>query len=657
MHPHPRFMEAVAEFRRHLPAGYEVSVGSLVDYLAAIRRARAGQLKVQVRGELRTPRHRGDAAELMNVLSVRPALKAASRRAEQSLIFGADLWAALAAAQGMKYPRDLLDRAWRLFLVNQCHDTSGGVGVDRVHEDQAGRFRLIGDLVTKVLRESLAYLARRTGFRPATRAESNLVVFNPLAGPRSSVIECSLDVPAADDAGSISLRDAAGRAVPCEVISARRLDTKVYTPYDRYGMQEVRRFRMRLLCPDLPACGYAAYTVAPAAEPPPAPAADLRWGADWMENGHLRAKFHADGTWDLRSREAGRTFRNCGWYEDTGNVWDGWGYCAPAHDVRVTSPGRRARVRRTAVSALSATFTVESLLRVPVAANEARDGRAKKLAAIPIRSEITLYSGDPVLHVRTTVDNRARDHRLRVMFPTIPGAQHSWAETPYDVVRRNIKVPDSAGWEEPWQGTQPMLGFADVSNGRTGLAVIPRGLCEYEVLEDRQRTLAVTLLRAYTHWHPRGRRTLSPEIVGSQAPGEQVFEYGLYPHRGNWERGEVARLAHETLIPPVPVQQFGNGASGPRNRSYFTIGSDKLVLHAVKQAEQGGGLLVRLGNPTARTVRAWLGCTLPVHRAALCNMAEEEQTALPVDGSGRVRLELGPKKIATVTVQTEAEPD
>jgi alpha-mannosidase len=70
----------------------------------------------------------------------------------------------------------------------------------------------------------------------------------------------------------------------------------------------------------------------------------------------------------------------------------------------------------------------------------------------------------------------------------------------------------------------------------------------------------------------------------------------------------------------------------------------------VKRAEDGRGLLVRLFNPLAEKQTAALAFGRKVARAELCRMDESGVTPLPVRGD-RVRLELGPKKIATVRAE------
>jgi len=69
------------------------------------------------------------------------------------------------------------------------------------------------------------------------------------------------------------------------------------------------------------------------------------------------------------------------------------------------------------------------------------------------------------------------------------------------VLARPVAVPDSTGWVEEAFGTQPLRSWVDLTDGRDGLAILPKGLYEYEACEDRQRTLLVTSsARAALNW-------------------------------------------------------------------------------------------------------------------------------------------------------------
>lgn len=652
-HPHPKLLEATTAARKSLPPGMRLRFSSLPEYVAAVKKERRN-LKVQLRGELRSPQKGAEGAELLNVLSARTYVKVANRRAEFALLYGAEPWAAAAAALGMKPPVALLDRAWKLLLLNHCHDTIGGVGVDRVHEDQMNRYSRITDLAAAVRRRALTYLVRRIAAADDAGAAGTLTVFNSLPHSRSTVVECSLDVPQKGAFAGVSVFDSTGRPVECEVLRSRKVRTKVYAPFDSYQMRGVRRFRVRLRLENLSPFGWESFSVVPtrrrqsAGEPLPC-------GDDRMENEYLRVRFLPDGSFDLADKRTGLVFKRCGRYEDGGDVGNGWGYEPPARDKTTTSAGHRAKIRLMENGRLQTTFRVETTLTVPATANRARAARSARRVSLPLQTDLTLKKDDPRLYVETVVVNRAKDHRLRVLFPTVPGAKYSWADTPFDVVRRPVGCLNSSAWREQDRGARPMLNFVDVGNGRRGLAIFTEGLCEYEAAADSVRTLALTLLRAYGFRHPRWENCVAPEVPGSQCLGEHVFRYVLYPHAGDWEQAELPRVAGEALLPPLPMQHFASAGPLPRRCGFLRVGSAEIVLHAVKRSEDGKALVVRLGNPTSKKITSKLACFLPLRRAVLCNMAEEPLKVLAVRRDGCIRLELGSKKVLSLYLETKVD--
>ncbi len=172
--------------------------------------------------------------------------------------------------------------------------------------------------------------------------------------------------------------------------------------------------------------------------------------------------------------------------------------------------------------------------------------------------------------------------------------------------------------------------------------------------QDADRTIAVTLLRAYEvnlttvsrRWETR------PEMKRSQAPGMHEFSYRIYPHAGTYAEGGVLTEA-ERHVAPLDVVQAG-AAKGimPGRHGFLKLEPPVLQLAAFKQAESVPGYVLRLYNPTADPVNGELRVPAAVTRASFLTL-EERPTEKVLLKNGRITFTAGPKKILTVLLETE----
>lgn len=58
------------------------------------------------------------------------------------------------------------------------------------------------------------------------------------------------------------------------------------------------------------------------------------------------------------------------------------------------------------------------LMRLPEALNEDRTARSSRLVACPVTLTLRLHAGEPFLRASWQIENRARDHRLRMLVRT-----------------------------------------------------------------------------------------------------------------------------------------------------------------------------------------------------------------------------------------------
>jgi alpha-mannosidase len=363
----------------------------------------------------------------------------------------------------------------------------------------------------------------------------------------------------------------------------------------------------------------------------------------------FRVAAQEDGTLYLQSGTGDETlaFFDLLRFEDRGDVGDGWTYRAPERDEAVYSGA--AKVSVLCDGPLYAALRLETAMSVPRSASGDRRGRSGERVDMPITSTIAILKGDPALHVETVVDNPARDHKLRVLFPSDREADAWFSDSPFDLTERPIKVLETADWDEPaleiwWQ--QSVCG---VNDGDGGLAIIAPECKESACIDDGTRTLALSLFRAF------GQTVGTAGEDGPQMLGRNVFRYQVVPFAGApAEAGLLNRAAamraglRAVILPPHEGDQ-------PKSFGLVDLAPAWLPLSTVKKreagAEAGDEIIVRFFNPSPEAVEATLTFPMGIVSACRANLLEEPGEGLAVEDGTRVRLAVRGKEIVTVAVR------
>ena len=388
-----------------------------------------------------------------------------------------------------------------------------------------------------------------------------------------------------------------------------------------------------------------------------------------IENEFLRLEVDpATGAFGLVDREIGMVLRSGNVFVDSGDAGDEYNYSPPPNDLLIEGLDRppRIEVRRDALGSL---VVVEGELALPAWLSEDRQSRSSALALCAVRSEIRLWTGVRRVDVRTTIDNRAGDHRLRVLFDVPVVTAVSDAEGAFDVVRRPAGVlPGSEHWPERAVATYPQKSFVAVGAGGRGLLLANRGLPEFEAQPSGDGTLiALTLLRC-VGWLSRGDLATRPAHAGPGLPtpggqtfGVQTFEYALVPCAGDWLATGAYTLAHDFAVPLHAQGEPVHDGPLPPAGTLIGCAPRELVLSALKRSEDGAALIVRAWNIADRPIAARFTLPAFVRGARLVRL--DEQDAPATDRGGQPRLDwvagppptagvvLGPHEIVTLRLE------
>ena len=144
------------------------------------------------------------------------------------------------------------------------------------------------------------------------------------------------------------------------------------------------------------------------------------------------------------------------------------------------------------------------------------------------------------------------------------------------------------------------------------------------------------------------RWEVHPEQELSQCFGPHERTYALYPHAGDWADGEVFKET-ENFNLPIRIAQVGRHAGKlPKSLSFIELEPASLVLAAVKVAENGKSLVVRLFNPTEKAVNGSLKVYKPVKKARTITLEELPEEEIKLTDRKVIPLSVPKKKIVTL---------
>ncbi len=577
------------------------------------------------------------------ILSTRMYLKQANRKAENDLFRWAEPAATAAWLLGEPYPKPFIDEAIKMLMANHAHDDICGCSIDKIHSDMMYRNSEIESLTDEIVNRSLRAVLSRIDMTGQGDDALFAGVFNSLPYERNEVAELVIDVPAVIAGEGITLLDADGKPVPCQVESVRDFGCHINQDAITRSLP-VKRYRVQAEV-SIPGVGYNVLQVKPGAASKPQGASILT-GDSKLENEHLSVSIKDNGTLEVTCRKTGRTFSDLHSFEDIGDAGNAWLIHDPASNPAFDSLKAKARRRIVSNGPLAATVEIAVTMSLPAGLTPDFKGRRSETRDMEIVTRLTLRKGSRRLEFETSFDNQVECHRLRALFPSDIATEFSYAEMPFDVVKRQVALPaDAEKWVDRPRPQKPQVNFCAVRDEKGGLAVLNQGLTDYEVKDEPRRTIALTLVRGI--WQGGIHSTDRLPDRGFQCFGPQTCRYAVMPFAGSLEE---AGVSHEALCFNVPVSfgvcgtQKGDMA---RRGGMLEVSSNKLVIHAIKQSEDGKGVIVRLSNPGDQTINATLSCTLPVSGAKLVSLEEKPAETLKVN-DGKIAATFGPRKIVTI---------
>lgn len=716
---HTPAQSTLPEIITHLQNAFpdrQISQSTVQGYLDSL--GSDAEARPVVRGELRGSRYQ---FLLSGVLSARMPLKLANERVERALLRYAEPLAALAWLAGATYPAVALWEAWRLVLQNQCHDSICGCHIDRVSEQMKERYQQAEELACLLAGRAAQHLAKWGPAGRCEAGSYPLLVANTLAQSRHDVATVCVRLPSfcppycildsrgeRGDVQVIAHRVRAhkwlvGAWTPGEFLAQAPMwnaslaeidDLSIFTyAIDRQG-DEVgltlwlgdRRWRHeeteQTLFAEIASwprsarihlsayyhevelafsarssgLGCETYVIRANAEPVRTDDPVIV-GPGRLENRALRVEVSQDGLFTVTHSATGRIYGPLGLLDDTADLGDTYDYAPlPDDSVHLRSVGV-PRIDIIEAGPLQGALRVAVTYEIPACLAAERNSRSTETVLLPVVATLRLCTGSRILEITVYLDNRGRDHRLRVHFPTGLQTEELLAGGHFGVITRDIAVPQADGWRQPPTDLRHHTHWFGVTDQIGGLAILSEGLPEHSpLLDDTGVTLALTLLRCVGELSRadlstrNGHAGPAIETPGAQCLGEHTFRYGVLPFARE-ELAGVSAIAEAFVAPPYISPTSGGGAFPAACNPLLILTPDFLVLSSLTVSEDGRRLAVRFYNPLREAVQATVLFGVPVRLVCRADAAENVLQQLELAENSRgCRLQVGPAEIVTLLV-------
>ncbi len=636
---------------------------TLEEYMHAVKES-TENLPVQ-QGEMISPcKHRVHTS----IASTRIYQKQKNRQMETMLEKYVEPVTSLAWLLGAEYPRGLIRQAWKILLQNQTHDGLCGCCSDEVHHEMDQRFTDIENIGTSLLKAySRAICAHGNG------EDLTLTVFNNAMTKSRQLVHATVYVTKEE----FTLFDAQGSSIPYQVEKVEKVDVSTLSIWTLYLHGKDIHFRMNIsFYVDFDAnygCRQFVIQTGKSTTPKEHP---FRIENKQIDSPFYTLQVRQNGSMLLYDKMNDITLDNLLLFEDRGDAGDTYNYSPVKNDTIITSQGASARVDIIESGEIFTTVRIETTLNVPEKLVDDDEHRSQTTLPLNLVTLVRLYSQMRRIDFSTTIENNVLDHRVRVLFDAGVQSSVSFAETQFGTIRRPNHIPSkgwkSKGWKEKPLPIYSQQRFVDLHDGKRGLAVLNRGLPEYEIYDDH--TIAITLLRGVGMMgkpdllirpgRPSGMAVAAPD---AQCSGSHTLEYALFPHAGNFDDSLIAREAAEFDAPPLAVQnrihsrrilhreniigkfiEIENLCTHIQQQlqpiasddlGLFSINKQEIMVSALKKAECENALILRMYNAASQPVEnVAVTFYTPLNGAYVSSFNETNDKALEIMDQNIIRI-------------------
>lgn len=589
---------------------------------------------------------------------------------------------------GNEYPHEAVAEIWKLLFENSAHDSIGSCISDTANEDVYVRYKQARDIAINLVELHSRLIATNV----KNSADMTFTLINTLPQKREDTVIVKTYVPG----GKFAIVDEKGNNVDYTIIQSRDLTDYVLSqiitidPSRKFYIPDhVFEVTMAIKANDVPALGYVQYSVDTEKD-----SHKEMEEKSVLENEYYTIEVEKDGSLTIVDKENNVTYKNQGILVENGDDGDSFNYSPPRKDLEVFSNESASSVKISGSDVYSQAVIHFDMV-VPENLEERAEGKVS--VTMPVDMTVALRKGSKVIDFNVKVDNKGLSHRLCVVFDSQIVSAFNYADQQFGLIKRpnyyekEMKLymesmnnrsekktgiqelanwaNDQSTWQEPPISIEPTQSYVSLTDGKTGVAVIPQGVREYEVLDDSK--IRLTLFRTYGFmgkenliYRPgraSGERII--ETPAAQLLKQMEFNFGFTTYAGDINDADIDTLAkqYDTNMEVYTYAEFLNGRlifsqreiEGKNDIVHSLFETEgNLVVSAIKKAEEDDGYIIRLYNgKDHRNLDDKIKFNFDVKEAYYTNLREEKTEAIKVENNTISVKELSHCKFVTIWVK------
>lgn len=552
------------------------------------------------------------------IKSQRYDIKRLNNAVENKILYKLEPLSVIGKSLGVRYETSLIDNIWKMSFDAHAHDSMGGCNSDDTNSDIISRLQKVNricDGLINIIKKQIT-----TSISKNVEKENIVALFNTKALNTNELLETVIFTKGEN----FGIEYLDGEKVNFNVINREVISGGMQVVVTSEGEKQIELpsyYKTLIIISDIEVCamGYKVLVVKENEIIKEEDTLNISM-EDIIENSKYEISFK-DGKIALLNKETNEIIDELLRFENTADDGDSYDYSPLIGDENIFL--KEARLIEVKKSAIVQKMILKHKINVP---SNLQERKTKKITSkLEIITVLEIRNGEDFIRVKHNIDNKVKDHRVRVIFNTNITTNTSISDEGFSFIERKNTNANLSNWKEKGFAEAPvpiypLENIVAIKDNKNTFGIITKGIKEYEVIENTN--IALTLFRSVgllgkdnLTWRPGRASGINNKVVyteDAQMITNMEFEYAIcfnhlnednklfksmdkYLNKYTTYQKQSLNLFEERLERfEIPLNLKNNNNS----YSLFNIDNENIFMSVCKEAYEKDGIIVRLFNPS-----------------------------------------------------------